>query len=169
MATLPKGVIPSDNTRKRCLPACIGQRCGKGTRSRKRAFVPRCGLWPGLDLVIAAACHPHSEFVGIDFMPEHIAHARSLAQDCGLTNVSILEGDFLALSESPDTLGEFDFAVCHGIATWVAPVIRQALFKLVGRVLKPGGLFYNRYNTLPGWLPMLPFQQLVLLQQRTQS
>ncbi len=125
------------------------------------------GCGQGLNLIIAAACHPDSEFVGIDFLPEHIAHARGLAQTCGLGNVTFIEGDFVALTEQPDALGSFDYAVCHGISTWIAPAVKQALFKLVGRVLKPAGVFYNSYNTFPGWLAAVPFQHLVLLEQRS--
>jgi hypothetical protein len=33
--------------------------------------------------------------------------------------------------------------------------------RLAERALRPGGLFYLSYNTLPGWLPMLPFQHCV--------
>jgi len=33
-------------------------------------------------------------------------------------------------------------------------------------VLKPGGVFYNSYNTLPGWLHGMPFQHLVMLENR---
>lgn len=127
------------------------------------------GCGQGYNLIIAAICHPDAEFVGIDFLPEHIAHARSLAERCGVQNVRFIEGDFIRLAEDPAFLGEFDYAVCHGISTWVAPVVRTALFKLIGQVLKPGGVFYNSYNTLPGWLSMVPFQHLVLLEQRTKS
>lgn len=121
------------------------------------------GCGQGLNLIIAAACHPDSEFVGVDFLPEHIAHAQRLAMDAGLKNVSFMEGDFVALSHNPAVLGEFDYAVCHGIATWVSPIVRESLFRLIGSVLKPGGVFYNSYNTQPGWLSMLPFQNLVKL------
>lgn len=124
------------------------------------------GCGQGLNLILAAASHPDSEFVGIDFMPEHVAHATALAQRCGLSNVRFIEGDFVALAADPSSLGQFDYAVCHGISTWIAPTVRQALFRLVGQCLKPGGLFYNSYNTLPGWLSTLPFQHLVLLEQR---
>ena len=127
------------------------------------------GCGQGLNLIIAAASHPDSEFVGIDFLPEHIAHARHLAQACGLTNVTFIEGDFIELAANPAQLGEFDFAVCHGISTWVAPAVQTALFQLIGKVLKPGGTFYNSYNTLPGWLGAIPFQHLILLEQRSKS
>lgn len=71
--------------------------------------------------------HPDKEFVGIDFMPEHVAHGWA----------------------------------------WVAPAVREALFKLAGSLPKPGGLIYDIYNTYPGWLPASRFQHLVMqLQQR---
>lgn len=126
------------------------------------------GCGQGDNLVLAALCHPDSEFVGLDFLPEHIAHGRDLAARCGLRNVRFIEGDFLSLAGEAQALGEFDFAVCHGISTWIAPAVREALFRLVGQVLKPGGLFYNSYNTWPGWLATAPLQHLVLLMQRHQ-
>jgi SAM-dependent methyltransferase len=127
------------------------------------------GCGQGLNLIVAAACHPDSEFVGIDFLPEHIAHAQALAQRCGLTNVRFIEGDFIAWSEDPSALGQFDYVVCHGISTWIAPVVKKALFSLIGQCLKPGGIFYNSYNTYPGWLAVTPFQHLVLLEQRQRN
>lgn len=125
------------------------------------------GCGQGYGLLIAAAAHPDSEFVGIDFLPEHIAHARKLASAAGLTNVTFIEGDFIELAKSPFALGEFDYAVCHGISTWIAPSVKAGLFSLIGQVLKPGGVFYNGYNTYPGWLGGTPFQHLVLLEQRS--
>ncbi len=127
------------------------------------------GCGQGLNLILAAASHPESEFVGVDFLPEHIAHATALAQQAGLTNVSFIEGDFVELAADPFRFGQFDYAVCHGITTWIAPAVKEALFKWVGQVLKPGGVFYNSYNTFPGWLSAVPFQHLVLLEQRTKT
>jgi SAM-dependent methyltransferase len=125
------------------------------------------GCGQGLSLILAAASHPDSEFIGIDFLPEHIAHATELARRCGLTNVKFIEGDFIELANNPSSLGQFDYAVCHGITTWIAPEVKKALFSLIGRVLKPAGIFYNSYNTYPGWLSGVPFQHLVLLEQRS--
>lgn len=124
------------------------------------------GCGQGLNLLLAAAAHPDSEFVGIDFLPEHIAHARAMASACGVSNVTFIEGDFVELVSEPASLGEFDYAVCHGITTWIAPEVKAALFRLIGKVLRPSGLFYNSYNTFPGWLGSVPFQHLVLLEQR---
>ena len=136
------------------------------------AFVPvkkfrylDAGCGQGLNLILIAACHPDSEFVGIDFLPEHIAHANSLANACGLSNVKFIEADFTELADAPSSLGQFDYVICHGITTWIAPTVRGKLFEVIGKALKPGGIFYNSYNTLPGWLTATPFQHLVLQSQ----
>lgn len=125
------------------------------------------GCGQGYSLILAAASHPNCEFVGIDFLPEHIAHARALASSAGLKNITFIEGDFIELANDPSQLGEFDYAVCHGITTWIAPAVKDGLFRLIGKVLRPGGVFYNSYNTYPGWLGATPFQHLVLLEQRS--
>jgi SAM-dependent methyltransferase len=127
------------------------------------------GCGQGLNLILIAAAHPESEFVGIDFLPEHVAHARALARECNLDNVQFIEGDFLELASNYKDLGTFDYAVCHGITTWIAPEVRASLFDLIGKTLNPGGVFYNSYNTFPGWLSTTPFQHLVLLEQRSKS
>lgn len=127
------------------------------------------GCGQGLSVVLAAACHPDSEFVGVDFMPEHIAHGQALARAAGLSNVRFVEADFSDLAAAPEQLGRFDYAVCHGITTWIAPQVRDALFRYVGAALNPGGLFYNSYNTLPGWLSVSPFQHWVRLEQQRHS
>lgn len=74
------------------------------------------------------------------------------------------QADFLELEQAEAGViawGDFDFSVAHGILTWVAPEVRLSLMRLAERALRPGGLFYVSYNTLPGWLPMLPFQHCV--------
>lgn len=128
------------------------------------------GCGQGLMTCLLAAAHPQARFTGVDFHPEHIAHAQRLATSCGLTNVTFLEADFLELAEHPpEDWPPADFAVAHGIASWIAPPVRTALLRLASRALRPGGLFYVSYNTFPGWLSMVPFQHLVAsFQQRLQ-
>lgn len=128
------------------------------------------GCGQGLNLILAASMHPESAFVGVDFMPEHIAHARALAEASGLSNVQFIEADFVELANDLVQLGDgFDYAVAHGITTWISTEARLALYSIVGRVLKPNGVFYNSYNTLPGWLTMTPFQFMVLHEQKKNS
>jgi SAM-dependent methyltransferase len=125
------------------------------------------GCGQGVATCLLAAAYPQARFTGVDFHPQHIAHARRLAGDCGLENVHFAEADFLELARQlPADWPPVDFAVAHGIASWIAPPVREALLQLVSRALRPGGLFYVSYNTHPGWLAMVPFQHLVATMQR---
>lgn len=122
------------------------------------------GCGQGLHLCLQAANYPQAQFLGIDFHAEHIAHARSLAAAGGLTNITFLQADFLELETSPTQAipwGEADLVVAHGILGWVAPQVGACLMRLAERALRPGGLFYLSYNTLPGWLAAMPFQHTV--------
>lgn len=122
------------------------------------------GCGQGFNLLLHAANHPESEFVGVDFMPSHVAHVRWMIAESGLKNVQVHEADFLKISRDPTFLrDDFDFVSAHGIASWIAPEVREALFSIASAKLKPGGVFYVSYNTLPGWLAMFPFQHLVTL------
>ena len=133
------------------------------------------GCGQGFNLILNAAIHPDSQFVGIDFMPKHVLHAQRLADAAGLKNIRFIEADFMDLMRSPHSImdatgesvdGQCDYVVAHGIATWIAPEVRNALINLAGRLLRPGGIHYTSYNTLPGWLAMIPFQGLILEHQR---
>lgn len=136
-----------------------------GLRTKFRYLDLGCGQ--GLNLIIAAASHPESEFIGIDFMPEHIAHGRALADLAGLKNVTFIEADFLELANETQSLGDsFDYAVAHGISAWVSDEVGQAIYQIVSKSLKPGGIFYDSYNTLPGWISTMPFQHIVASNQR---
>lgn len=147
----------------------------KGHRSpRRHAAEPFCylelGSGMGLGLCLLAVTHPEGQFVGIDYQPDHILHSRRLSEALQLENIHFIEGDILHLSEdSGEFRGRFHYVVAHGIATWVAQSIRQALLKLATAALIPGGLFYCSYNTLPGWLSAFPLQQLALLESRRRA
>ena len=125
------------------------------------------GCGQGVSTCLLAAAYPQARFTGVDFHPQHIAHARQLAAGCGLQNVSFEEADFLELARQlPADWPPVDFAVAHGIASWIAPPVREALLQTVSRALRPGGLFYVSYNTHPGWLAKVPFQHMVATLQQ---
>ena len=128
-----------------------------------------CGM--GLGLCQMAAAYPEGEFVGVDFNPAHIAHARSLGDTLGITNLRFIDGDVLNLAADPSALmaeaasGEaFHYVAAHGVYTWVRHEVRDALVRLASAVLHPGGVFYCSVNTYPGWLGRSLFQQLVWLE-----
>ena len=120
------------------------------------------GCGQGFHLCLLAACYPHASFVGIDLHPEHIAHGRHLAARAGLKNIQFVRGDFIRLAqEPPQGLDPFDIACAHGVATWISPNVRAAMISLASQMVREGGLFYVSYNTMPGWLSMVPFQHAV--------
>lgn len=120
------------------------------------------GCGQGFHLCLQAANYPQAHFVGVDVNADHIAHANSLAAAAGLGNITFRQADFLELERAPDAFGEpFDLAIAHGILGWVSPQVGSALLRLSAPVLRPGGLFYVSYNTLPGWLAAMPFQHAV--------
>ncbi|GAO39059.1 hypothetical protein SCH01S_25_00390 [Sphingomonas changbaiensis NBRC 104936] len=119
------------------------------------------GCGQGFGLALIASAYPDIEFVGVDFSPEHIAHARGLARAAGLDNVRFVEADFLDLARAwPPELGRFDYAVLHGIYSWVPADLRHAIVGCLGEALVSGGLAYVSYNSMPGWAVMQPFQHV---------
>lgn len=131
-----------------------------------------CGM--GFGLCLLAAAHPEGEFVGVDFVPDHIAHSQWLAKALQLTNIRFLEADFLDLQVDPEPLdvlepkggSGFHYVVAHGIATWVSAPVQQALLTVAAKQLLPGGLFYCSYNTYPGWLGRSSFHMLASLKRQ---
>lgn len=126
------------------------------------------GCGQGLSSFLIAGANPHREVVGIDVMPQHIEHARSLVAAAGLANVRFEQGDFVELARSwPEELGRFDHVALHGVYTWVSRDVRAAVVACLAASTRPGSLVYIGYNTQPGWLSGLPFQHLARLIHET--
>lgn len=127
------------------------------------------GCGNGLSLNVFAAAHPRASFYGTDFNPSHIANGRRTAEQGGIQNVSFLERSFAELASAKD-LPEFDYIVLHGIWSWVSAENRQHIVAFLRERLKPGGLVYISYNTLPGWSEMVTVRRLMLdIAGRTQG
>jgi SAM-dependent methyltransferase len=131
----------------------------EAAQGRLRYLELGCGQ--GFGLCLIASAYPEIEFVGVDFSPEHIAHARGLAGKAELSNVSFVEADFLDLARAwPAELGRFDYAVLHGIYSWVPAELRHAIVGCLAESVVSGGLAYLSYNSMPGWAVMQPFQHV---------
>jgi SAM-dependent methyltransferase len=128
------------------------------------------GCGQGYGLALLAAMNPDHDFIGIDFNPVHIAHARNLANAGGLTNIRFEEADFLATAQSwPADWGKFDYITAHGIYSWLSADVCEAIVKTLDHAANPGALFYVSYNTLPAWVSSYPIQHLMRLWQTTES
>lgn len=123
------------------------------------------GCGNGMSTTLLAACHPNANFVGIDFMPVHIANSRRAAKQGGVSNVEFLEMSFAQACEQ--NFEPFDYIVAHGVYSWITPENRAEMVEFFRRFLAPGGLVYLSYNCYPGWLPIAPVQKLVSEHART--
>ncbi|MGG2397346.1 class I SAM-dependent methyltransferase [Pseudomonas sp. SH1-B] len=116
-----------------------------------------CGL--GINLLVAAACNPLGQFLGVDFNEAQLAFARKAAQAIRLDNVRFINADFARFGQQNSQ--HFDFIACHGVWSWIAPEQQAHILELVGKWLKPRGLLYLHYMCHPGATQMLPIQKLL--------
>jgi SAM-dependent methyltransferase len=92
-----------------------------------------------------AAAWPGATLVGVDLDADALAAGRALAGEAGLA-VTFVEADVRSL---PRELGGFDYVVAHGVYSWVAADVRDALLAAIRAHLAPGGLAYVSHAALP--------------------
>jgi hypothetical protein len=51
----------------------------------------------------------------------------------------------------------------HGVWSWVSDSVRLDIITFIGKFLKPNGLFYISYDSMPGWAQILPFHKIMSL------
>jgi SAM-dependent methyltransferase len=128
-----------------------------------------CGM--GFGLCLLAAAYPEGEFLGLDFHPDHVVQASTLAQNLGLENILFLEADLIDLAKpTPGVdhgLGEansWDYVVAHGVISWVTEPVRESLMRVFASTVKLGGIIYCSYNCNPGWYAGDIFRQVARLE-----
>lgn len=107
------------------------------------------GCADGANLLPMAWYRRHASFTGVDGARTQIDVARERAAALQLPNASFLHADFATADARLE--GHYDFIVAHGVLSWIAPEVREALLALCARRLRPGGLLYLDYNAQPGW------------------
>lgn len=116
------------------------------------------GFGQGVSINFHAAAGS-AQWAGCDFNPSQAAFAIDLAAAGGrqplLTDESFAQ--FCARGDLPD----FGFIGLHGIWSWISDENRRVLVDFIGRKLKPGGLLYISYNTMPGWAAFAPLRSLM--------
>ncbi|HKB11289.1 MAG TPA: class I SAM-dependent methyltransferase, partial [Vicinamibacterales bacterium] len=117
-----------------------------------------CGF--GTSTVVNAGAFPHGEFHACDIIPAHVEGGRAHAAALGVTNATFHQAGFdeLLARELPAC----DFIVLHGVYSWVDAAARAAVRRVIGALLKPGGLAYVSYNCLPGWASEAPLRKLLV-------
>lgn len=118
------------------------------------------GCGQGYASNLLAAANPHIEFHATDFNPAHIAGARGLAAAAGIGNIQFRDSSFAEFAAAED-LPDFDIIALQGIYSWVSAENRGHIAEIIRKRLKPGGLVYISYNTLPGWASLMPLRRLM--------
>lgn len=122
------------------------------------------GFGQGFHLALMAAANPQARFWGNDINPDHVAHVRALADQAGLTNLTVSEQGFADYGQSG--LPPFDIVALHGVWSWVGPQQRAEIVDFLRARLKPGSVVYLGYNVLPGWAAHMPLRELMLASAR---
>jgi SAM-dependent methyltransferase len=120
------------------------------------------GCGRGQTSLVLAAINPEAEFHAVDFHPAHIAYAQSQAHATGLDNIAFHEASFEELTAARGaSLPMFDFVTMHGVWSWISPALQESIVAFLNARLKPGGLVYVSYNTMPAWNQVAPLQRIV--------
>jgi methyltransferase-like protein/SAM-dependent methyltransferase len=106
------------------------------------------GCASGGNLLPLAAAWPETRFLGIDYSATQVEIAQRRINQLGLKNVEVRHASILDVDES---WGTFDYLICHGVYSWVPQEVQDGILKVCARNLKPDGVGYISYNTLPGW------------------
>jgi methyltransferase-like protein/2-polyprenyl-3-methyl-5-hydroxy-6-metoxy-1,4-benzoquinol methylase len=113
----------------------------------ERCRVLELGCADGGNLIPMAFELPESTFLGIDLSPRQIESGRAQAAELGLTNLELRAVSILDFEDA----GPFDYILCHGVFSWVAPPVQEKILSICRTALAPQGVAFISYNTLPGW------------------
>jgi len=106
------------------------------------------GCAAGGNLIPLAEQIPGVECIGIDRSARQIADGQRVVDALGYDNVYLLAA---GVEDIDASFGDFDFIVCHGVYSWVAGTVQDAILRVCRERLRPDGIAYISYNTLPGW------------------
>jgi SAM-dependent methyltransferase len=109
-----------------------------------------------------AESYADARFFGVDYGASHIADARALADEAGVSNLTLIQTDFADMN--PGDFPDFDFIVLHGIYSWVKGPLRKTIRDFLQVKLKAGGAAYVSYNALPGWAALIPLRKAMITQ-----
>lgn len=103
----------------------------------------------GCQLLPMALALPGSHFVAVGGSSQAAAAGRLWAEELGLSNVELCEGD---IEDLPASLGSFDYVIVHGTRCFTSSAAREAALWALNRRLSPSGVGYVSFRSLPGAL-----------------
>ena len=140
--------------------ATVATLLGLSPPAPQRCRVLELGCGRGGNLIPMALTLPGAQFVGVDLAEPRVANGRAMVSELALKNVELRAQDILDID---DSLGTFDYVICHGVYSWATPEVQRKILQVCRRNLAPQGVAYVSYNTLPGshgrgdWRAMLRY------------
>ncbi|MCS5708879.1 methyltransferase regulatory domain-containing protein [Candidatus Berkiella cookevillensis] len=125
----------------------------------EKARILELGCSAGGNIIPVAAHYPNTQCLGIDFSETEIASGMAQIKDLALKNMELRHQSILDFGK---TEGLFDYIICHGVFSWVDEKVQQKILQICKENLKPNGIAYISYNTLPGWNMMTSIRDLML-------
>lgn len=116
------------------------------------------GCGNAFSLCVNAAANPKAKFIGVDMSEQAIEAGNELVERLHLKNVTlhhrviddnrdVMQRLFVAEdSEIP----EADFVFTHNLLSQVSPEVRTSIFEFIGGILRPGGIAFVSYDSMPG-------------------
>ncbi|MGI4778671.1 MAG: methyltransferase regulatory domain-containing protein [Janthinobacterium lividum] len=121
---------------------------GLDAPSASQARVLELGCAGAGNLIPYAGRFPGARVVGVDLSTVQIAQGLAAVERAGLKNIELYVMDLADIGES---LGRFDYIICHGVYSWVPDRVQNAILRICEQNLSPHRIAYISYNVYPGW------------------
>jgi hypothetical protein len=128
--------------------AALARLSGIDAPCAMRCSLLEIGCGDGGNIIPLAAAYPESRFLGFDISGELIEKGQETIRALELQNVELVVGD---IGTFQPTAGGFDYVICHGVYSWVAPELQRRILEIGKPAISEHGVFFVSYNTLPGW------------------
>ncbi|WP_375332476.1 MULTISPECIES: methyltransferase regulatory domain-containing protein [unclassified Candidatus Tisiphia] len=128
------------------------------------ARILELGCAEGANIIDFAESYPKSYSLGIDLSNVQIVNGMEIIKSLGLKNIELKHLSILNLDES---VGKFDYIICHGIISWVPTIVKDKIFEICNKLLNPDGIAFISYNTLPGWNMQKTIRDMMMFHSST--
>lgn len=139
--------------------AAFGTLCGLDPAPVQAARILEFGCGDGGNLIPLAYAMPGARFLGFDLSRNAIARGQAMVDALGLANIELRHQDVMEFDPAE---GPFDYAIAHGLYSWVPENVRERLLALCRAVLAPHGVAFISYNALPGGYLIEMMRQMML-------
>ncbi len=121
---------------------------GVKTPPMDKARVIEFGCASGGNLIRFAQDYPNAEVIGVDIAKNQVDDGLKKVKKLGLKNLTLKH---ISVTDIDESMGKFDYIICHGMFSWVPADVRDAIFAVSKKILSENGVAFVSYNTLPGW------------------